>query len=55
MMTNDMPSTHRNVGIKPYGNIPSDEFKIEIEEDYQELKELGKYDVFIMEQIVEKG
>jgi hypothetical protein len=35
--------------------VSSDEFKIEIEVDYQELKKLRKYDVFIMKQFVEKG
>jgi hypothetical protein len=33
----------------------SDEFEIEIEEDYQDLKKLQKHDVFIMEQLVERG
>jgi hypothetical protein len=35
--------------------VSSDEFKIEIEEDYQELKKLRKYDVFLMEKFVENG
>jgi hypothetical protein len=35
--------------------VSRDEFKIEIEEDYQELKKLRKYDVFIMEKFVENG
>jgi hypothetical protein len=35
--------------------VSSDEFKIEIEEDYQDLKELQEHAVFIMEQFVERG
>jgi hypothetical protein len=56
MMTNGTSSTHRNVGIKPYRNLfQAMNFKIEIEEDYQELKKLQKYDVFLMEKFVENG
>jgi hypothetical protein len=35
--------------------VSSNEFKIEIEEDYQEQKELQKYDVFLMEKFMENG
>jgi hypothetical protein len=35
--------------------VSSDKYKIEIEEDYKDLKKQRKHDIFIMEQFVEKG